>query len=79
MDEIGRALEHVYDPTAVPTQDAAEADGESKLVPFAKVDAVAPSSPASEAVRGRVFCTSSKAHQLIRDCCKKILSSSLAG
>lgn len=48
MNEIGKALEHVYDPTATPSQDG-EADEATKLVPFAKVDGVAPSSPASEA------------------------------
>ncbi|KAH6912618.1 proteasome 26S subunit [Coprinopsis sp. MPI-PUGE-AT-0042] len=50
MNEIGKVLEHVFDVTAAaPTQDAGEAEGALKLIPFAKVDAVAPSSPASDA------------------------------
>jgi hypothetical protein len=51
MNEIGKVLEHVYDPTAAPTQDAGDADAALSLSPFARVDAVAPSSPASDAVR----------------------------
>ena len=55
MDAIGRALEGVYDPSlALPSSSQAGSDGQSAettlLRPFAKVDGVAPQSPASEAV-----------------------------
>jgi 26S proteasome non-ATPase regulatory subunit 9 len=57
MGAIGKALEGVYDPTAgeVPpsaSDPAAGTSGPGGLPqPFAKVDGVAPSSPAAEAVR----------------------------
>ncbi len=46
MNKIGTALERVYDPAIV----APEAEGEEQK-PFAKVNGVAPASPAAEAVR----------------------------
>lgn len=54
MEAIGRALEGVYDPASqLPEQQAAsltETGSREGLVPFAKVNAVAPASPAAEAV-----------------------------
>ena len=60
MDEIGKALEHVYDPARVVAAPSAEgsssapigeAESEGNLLPFARVDSVAPGSPAAESVR----------------------------
>ncbi|KIM63334.1 hypothetical protein SCLCIDRAFT_752446 [Scleroderma citrinum Foug A] len=57
MDEIGKALEHVYDPARVVAAPSAEgpssapigeAESEGNLQPFARVDSVAPGSPAAE-------------------------------
>ncbi len=48
MNNIGTALERVYDP-AIVAQEAPSEEGEQK--PFAKVNGVAPGSPAAEAVR----------------------------
>lgn len=53
-DDIGKALEAVYDPASAPAEgsnlpEVLPADEASK--PFAKVDGVAPGSPAAEAVR----------------------------
>ncbi|KAF9038387.1 hypothetical protein BDZ89DRAFT_1061370 [Hymenopellis radicata] len=50
MSKIGTALERVYDPMIVAqTEGPPSEDGEQK--PFAKVNGVAPGSPAAEAVR----------------------------
>ena len=50
MDAIGRALEGIYDPTLQrSSQDGSS--NERPLKPFAKVNGVAPESPAAEAVR----------------------------
>jgi len=50
MDAIAKALEGVYDPAlAVPS--AQESSSKNALKPFARVEAVAPGSPAAEAVR----------------------------
>lgn len=52
MNEIGKALENVYDRPATPPSpsDSATPDSVSLAKPFARVDRVAPESPASEAV-----------------------------
>ncbi|KIJ62635.1 hypothetical protein HYDPIDRAFT_135775 [Hydnomerulius pinastri MD-312] len=59
MNEIGKALEQVYDPALAPpptagasseTPSDSSADAEQPSLPFAKVDGVAPGSPAAEAV-----------------------------
>jgi len=52
MDEIGKALEEVYarpPPQAESRAQAEGEEGEDQLIPFAKVDGVAPGSPAAEA------------------------------
>jgi 26S proteasome non-ATPase regulatory subunit 9 len=57
MDEIGKALESVYDPkSSLPDVGVVESSGgqsssDDPLVPFAKVDGVAPNSPAATSVR----------------------------
>lgn len=67
MDAIGKALEGIYDPSLAIQQSSPNDNGsERTLKPFAKVDGVAPGSPAAEAVRvfiqmciytaGRCFC-----------------------
>ncbi|KAF9221570.1 hypothetical protein BS17DRAFT_784972 [Gyrodon lividus] len=54
-NEIGKLLEQIYDPSLVPPPASAEtplgsgAPAEGPLLPFAKVDGVAPASPAAEA------------------------------
>jgi 26S proteasome regulatory subunit N4 len=50
VDAIGRALEGIYDP-AIQRSSQIESNSERPLQPFAKVDGVAPGSPAAEAVR----------------------------
>lgn len=52
MDAIGKALEGIYDPSLA-SQPSTHHDSSSErpLKPFAKVDGVAPGSPAAEAVR----------------------------
>ncbi|KAF8899717.1 hypothetical protein CPB85DRAFT_1327247 [Mucidula mucida] len=50
MNKIGTALERVYDP-AIVAQEAPSEEGEQK--PFAKVNGVAPGSPAAEAALQR--------------------------
>ncbi|KAG2010250.1 proteasome 26S subunit [Coprinopsis cinerea AmutBmut pab1-1] len=47
MEEMSKVLEFIYDPSNQTTQDEAEAGEEEQ--PYAKVDGVAPSSPASAA------------------------------
>jgi Nas2 N_terminal domain len=66
MDEIGKALEGVYTPTKSQSKD----DSDPELKPFAKVDAVAPGSPAASAVSVSVsYRTSHYFHdQRTRDC-----------
>ena len=54
-NDIARALEAVYDPSVTPTSasnssGAVVGAGEDTTKPFARVDGVAPSSPAAEAV-----------------------------
>ncbi|CAA7261596.1 unnamed protein product [Cyclocybe aegerita] len=53
MDQIARALEGIYDPTLQPattsSQDQDPSTIPDPLTPFAKVDSVAPGSPASAA------------------------------
>ncbi|PFH54067.1 hypothetical protein AMATHDRAFT_136532 [Amanita thiersii Skay4041] len=55
MNSIGKALEGVFDPSLEPSSARSGASGagagndEADLTPFAKVNSVAPSSPASEA------------------------------
>ncbi|KAF8843299.1 hypothetical protein BDN67DRAFT_964695 [Paxillus ammoniavirescens] len=54
MNEIGKVLERIYDPSLVPpppaeTPSGSDAHAEGPLLPFAKVDGVAPESPAAEA------------------------------
>jgi Nas2 N_terminal domain len=63
VDSIAKALEDVYNPTsaqhstATSTSSAPEAKpGATQAVPFAKVDGVAPGSPAAEAVRSYILC-----------------------
>ncbi|KAH8825371.1 hypothetical protein DL96DRAFT_1612974 [Flagelloscypha sp. PMI_526] len=46
MNDIGKALEGVYQPTL---EDQVESTDGEDLIPFARVNAVSPSSPASEA------------------------------
>jgi 26S proteasome non-ATPase regulatory subunit 9 len=53
MDEIGKALEGVYAPTVAQTQD--DEEPWSELRPFARVNAVAPGSPAATSVRLAYF------------------------
>jgi 26S proteasome non-ATPase regulatory subunit 9 len=54
MDAIAKALEGIYDPAlAVPS--AQESSSRSALKPFARVEAVAPGSPAAEAVRAASY------------------------
>jgi 26S proteasome non-ATPase regulatory subunit 9 len=48
MDAIAKALEGIYDPALAVSQ---ESSSKSALKPFARVEAVAPGSPAAEAVR----------------------------
>lgn len=56
-DDIAKALEAVYDPSnaaaesSIPAEVDPPAEEESHPKPFAKVDGVAPGSPAAEAVR----------------------------
>ena len=50
VDSIGKALEGIYDP-AIQRSSQVEFSSERPLNPFAKVDGVAPGSPAAEAVR----------------------------
>lgn len=53
MDAIAKALEGIYDPAlAVPS---AQESSSSALKPFARVEAVAPGSPAAEAVRATSY------------------------
>ncbi|KAG5634605.1 hypothetical protein H0H81_001399 [Sphagnurus paluster] len=47
-EEIGKALEAIYDPSRAPKDSQPEA-GADELAPFAKVNGVAPGSPAAEA------------------------------
>jgi len=49
MDAIAKALETVYDPTSATTLTATAP--ETSAIPFARVDGVAPGSPAADAVR----------------------------
>jgi len=54
MNEIGKVLEQIYDPSLVPpppaeTPSGSGAHAEGPLLPFAKVDGIAPESPAAEA------------------------------
>jgi len=56
MDAIGKALETIYDPSkAAPAaaNSSSSSSGSEALKPFAKVEAVAPGSPASEAALQR--------------------------
>jgi hypothetical protein len=60
MNEIGKVLEQIYDPSLVPpppaeTPSGSGAHAEGPLLPFAKVDGIAPESPAAEAVRGSLL------------------------
>lgn len=67
MDSIGKALEGIFDPSL--STGVAEAHSETtSLKPFAKVEAVAPGSPAAEAVCFRDLKNS-------RECAKHIVSS----
>lgn len=54
ITSIGKALEAVYDPTIAATatsvSESSSTATDSSPIPFARVDGVAPSSPASEAV-----------------------------
>ena len=50
VDAIGKALEGIYDP-AIQRSSQIDSSSERPLKPFAKVDGVAPGSPAAEAVR----------------------------
>ena len=50
VDAIGKALEGIYDP-ALQRSSQNDSSSERPLKPFAKVDGVAPGSPAAEAVR----------------------------
>ena len=50
VDAIGKALEGIYDP-ALQRSSQNDSSNELPLKPFAKVDGVAPGSPAAEAVR----------------------------
>ena len=50
VDAIGKALEAIYDP-AIQRSSQIDSSSERPLQPFAKVDGVAPGSPAAEAVR----------------------------
>ena len=56
MDAIGKALEEVYDPSLALHQDDSSTE-RNPLKPFAKVDGVAPGSPAADAVRIYPKCT----------------------
>ncbi|KIY45634.1 hypothetical protein FISHEDRAFT_66898 [Fistulina hepatica ATCC 64428] len=50
MNEIGKALEGVYDPAVAPQQDSSfSSENAEELSPFARVNGVAPGSPAAEA------------------------------
>jgi 26S proteasome non-ATPase regulatory subunit 9 len=52
-NDIAKALEVVYDPSAAPAANSSETSSnveEDTSKPFAKVDGVAPGSPAAEAV-----------------------------
>ena len=52
MDTISKALEGIYDPSlALQPSSQNEPSSQQALKPFAKVDGVAPGSPAAEAVR----------------------------
>ena len=52
MDAVGKALEGIYDPSLTSQQSTQnDSSSEPPLKPFAKVDGVAPGSPAAEAVR----------------------------
>jgi 26S proteasome non-ATPase regulatory subunit 9 len=53
VDAIGKALERIYDPAFQQSSQINDSDSTSndRQKPFAKVDGVAPGSPASEAVR----------------------------
>lgn len=50
VDAIGKALEGIYDP-AIQRSSLIDSSSNPPLKPFAKVDGVAPGSPAAEAVR----------------------------
>ena len=50
VDAIGKALEGIFDP-AIQRSSRIDSTSERPLKPFAKVDGVAPGSPAAEAVR----------------------------
>lgn len=50
MESIMKGLQGVYDPARAPQQSQPDASNPSGLRPFAKVDGVAPSSPAAAAV-----------------------------
>ncbi|KAI0320519.1 hypothetical protein OF83DRAFT_1104314 [Amylostereum chailletii] len=51
-DEIGKALEGVYERTPDTEKDAGQNETREELMPFAKVNGVAPGSPAADAVSG---------------------------
>jgi 26S proteasome non-ATPase regulatory subunit 9 len=55
MDAIAKALEGIFDPAlAVPSAQGSSTGG-TALKPFARVEAVAPGSPAAEAVRTAIY------------------------
>ncbi|KAF8964394.1 hypothetical protein BDZ97DRAFT_1816331 [Flammula alnicola] len=51
MDLIAKALEGIYDPTLSALSEGQNGAGTAALKPFAKVEGVAPGSPAADAVR----------------------------
>lgn len=53
MNKIAKALESIYDPALAPAAGMTDSEAEASATPkpFAKVDGVAPGSPAAEAVR----------------------------
>jgi 26S proteasome regulatory subunit N4 len=78
MDEIGRALETIYDPARAPQkEESASAQKAEDLKPFARVDGVAPDSPAAAAVC-RLTCQNIQSNDMThRDWNARISSSNL--
>lgn len=82
MDRIMVALQSVYEPSSLPQEQRPSSTAGSAsgtLQPFARVDGVAPGSPAASAVRGHASTSTCSTALIVacRDCCGKISSSLL--